>query len=332
MGILQRFFGPNPAKLAANGDVDGLVAVVGSEATSELRVEALHALAGFDEPTVQVMLVDSLGDSDPAMVEAAKGCLRELGEAAAGSLVEALGSDHGELCRELLLELGENAVEPLREACSHNEEAVRTMAMDGLFGLEGELDTDEVRETVFRTVLASLGDRSPSLRRRAAETLAERGDARAAKALAAQLKDGDEEVRNACREALAAIGSDAVLHLSDATRDRNPNARRLAADLLGELCVEGIDTTTRSEVLEALVQKVRDGQQEVREAVLGALEAIPADDVLEARLAELEDPECFEREEVIERVTTLLEHAAIAEANRSAALDRLRSLGYTADD
>jgi HEAT repeat protein len=332
MGVLQRLFGPNIGKLADNGDVAGLCSVVQSEAATELRTAAVGALAGFDDDGARATLAAALSDPEPSLASAAKAALRQHGAAAAGALVGALGGVAGEPARAMLVGLGEAGVEPLQDACSDGDEAAREHALAGLLELDRELGTPEVRETVFRTLLASLGDRSPGLRSTAAETLAELRDPRAGRALAAQLKDGQEEVREACRRALAALGETAVLHVADALSDSNLNARRLAAGILVDMDLDDLDLGTRTEVLKALLRRVDERDPELREAVARALEKVPADDVVATKLEYVAEPESANRDEALEYLRDLLEHAAISDDRRSAAVERLRGMGHEIGD
>jgi HEAT repeat protein len=224
MSLLDHLFGPKVAKLEEKSDVDGLIAVVSSDARDDLRVAAIEALARLDAVATAPALVAEISAADAQVATAADVAVRSLGPAASGALVDALAGEEAERVLAILLDLGDAAVEPLRGAAESSDERIRRRALDGLLELDRRLAMPEVREAVFRALLASLGDRSPACRVIAASGLEDLGDPRAGRALAAQLKDGDETVRAACRTALLMIGEDAVPNIVDALYDRNANS------------------------------------------------------------------------------------------------------------
>ena len=187
----------------------------------------------------------SLADIDSEVSLAAEKALTEMGTAPSAALVAALGGPGADSALRILLNLGQPAVEYLAGAYKDQDDEVRRRALDGLVELDARLDNDETREIFFRTLLAALGDRSPKHRVFAATQLEAIGDAKAGRGLAAQLKDGDESVRLACRRALAAIGEPAVPNLLDALADRNLNARKIAAELLGEVSCGDVEIDSR---------------------------------------------------------------------------------------
>jgi len=335
MNVLRRLFRPNIAKLKENRDLGKLRSVVASGAASELRVEAVEALAALADEPARTALVEAFVTGGDEVSQAAETALRNLGPEAAEQLAGAVGTAVGGRAVDALLDLGAAALEPLRSATGAADEKTRLQALDGLLELDRRLcGQEDVREPVFRTLLASLGDRSPACRARAASGLEAMGDGRAGRALAAQLKDRDEAVRGACRKALAALGATAVPHLVGALRDRNPNSRRLAAELLGETCSPAAAVDVRLEALAALVERARDGNAEIREAVGRALQRIPAGDAVASQLALLADPERGDRDATLELVKGLLEHAVADPGQRAAAIRRIRDLGFLreADD
>jgi len=331
MSLLQRFFGPKVPRLEEQGDIDGLIAVVESDVGDDTRIAALEALARLGDDRAVAALVAALGDASVNVAGAAETAVRALGPAAAEVLVVGLGGDLGDRVLAVLTDLKGAAVEPLRGATSAPDQQARLRALTGLLELEGRLEEPEVRETVFRTLLASLGDRSPVCRIVAASGLENLGDARAGRALAAQLKDGDEGVRTACFRALRMIGEPAVPYLVDALADRNSNSRRLAAELLGEVCGAHAETEDRREALAALVLRVEDRDADVSGAVLGALEAIPSAEVIAEQLELLADPERSDRDEILSFLTQLIDNASVDPDQRTAAVERIRSLGFTTE-
>jgi HEAT repeat protein len=329
MSLLQRLFGPNIDKLKERQDVDGLRAVIDSDASPEVKAAAVSALADIGDEPALAAVVEAFARASGELSQAAEAALKGLGPAAGDLLAGVLGQAVGERALAALLDLDEAALEPLCTAAGEGDDAARLQALEGLLALDRRLEGDEeVRETAFRTLLAALGDGSAACRSRAAAGLESYADERAARALAAQLKDGDEAVRAACRQALAGLGAGAVPHLADALRDRNPKSQRLAAELLGELGGGDVPGEDRLDALRALLERAGRGPVEIRTAVGQALERIPADDVLGGQLELLADPERGDRDEVLELIQGLLEHAAVSPGRRAAAERQVRDLGF----
>jgi HEAT repeat protein len=185
---------------------------------------------------------------------------------------------------------------------------------------------EATRELSFRAVLATLGDKAPQCRETAASGLADLGDPRAARALAAQLKDGDESVRAACRSTLATIGSPAVPYLADALADRNVNSKLLAAGLLAEIDSTPVEVQDRRAALSVLMDHMESKNEKLTESVAIAVRRIPAADVVNVQLERLEDPNSDDREETEEFVRTLLAHGGIDPSDRAAAERRLDAI------
>ena len=127
----------------------------------------------------------------------------------------------------------------------------------------------------MRALLAALGDRVGAIRTAAASKLGEMGEARAAKALAARLRDGDGAARGAAAAALERLGVVAVPALTDALRDRNPTSRLLAARLLSGLGPAVEVRAERVELVEALRAAVADRDPGVADAAAAALAGLP---------------------------------------------------------
>jgi HEAT repeat protein len=322
MAFLTKLFGPNIDKLKERGDGEALREIV-SGGKAEHRVEAISALVELEDGGASEALASALGDSDPAVDRAAESALRDLGVQAADALAAGLSRPIGDRALGLLRDLGDAGAEPLRNAAASDEEAGRRRAVSGLLDLAATTRDDATRELCFRTVLAALGDRAPACRARAARGLSSLGDPRAARALAAQLKDGDETVRAACRSTLAEIGSPAVPYLVDALADRNRNSRLLAAGLLAEIDTAPVEVQDRQALLVTLFDLLDSKDDALAEAASTAIGGIPAVDVIEAQLERLEDPNSDEREETESLVRRLLEHGAVDPVQREAANRRL---------
>lgn len=312
MGLFDRLLGPNINKLESNGDIDALAQLVTSDDRPDLRTAAVEALARIGGPQATQTLVEALFVDDPDAVRAAETAVTGFGSAAGTELVEALGQPGDDVALNILLKLDEEAVEFLRPACSQQNEGTRRKALGGLIELDARLDNPEVRETLFRALLAALGDRSAECRVLAASTLGDLGDDRASRALAAQLKDGDENVRTACRDTLETIGEPAVPYLLDALADRNANSRHLAAELLEAVCCSEVHTESRRVALSALADHASDSDTESAAAVRQALEAIPSDAVIVEQLDWLADPERSDHEEIEEFLALMLKYGGLS--------------------
>ncbi len=326
MGLLGNLFKPKIEKLRERGDIDGLETVLASNARTEQRIEAMDALVELGADNVGEALVATLGDADPAVDQAAEKALHGLGAAAAEALAAGLGQPIGDRALGLLLGLGDACGEPLQTAAQNDDEACRNRAIAGLLSIAGTTDDEATRELAFRTILAALGDKAPACRAVAASGLAAFGDPRAAKALAAQLKDGDETVREACRNTLSQIGSPAVPYLGYALADRNPNSRLLAAGLLAEVDAAPVGVEDRQAVLVTLMELIGTKDGDLGTAVATAVKRIPAADVIEMQLDRLEDPNSDEREETEDFVRQLLGHGAVDPREREAADRRLTEI------
>ncbi len=311
MGLFDKLLKPNITKLESHGNVEALANLVESDDRRDLRITAIEALARIGGPKATDSLVRTLGSDDADVAGSAGKAIAGLGLAAGSALVGALGGPGVDAAKGLLLNLGDEAVELLRGACSDQDEAIRLQALGALVDLDAGLDNDEVRESLFRALLAALGDRSAQCRMLAATRLETLGNAKAGRALASQLKDGDDTVRMACRQALLAIGEPAVPYLLDTLQDRNMNSRRLAAELLGEVCCDESAVDSRRIALLGLIDRASDSNTEIATAVHSALEKIPSDAVIAEQLEWLADPERSDHEEIEEFLTQMLEHGGL---------------------
>jgi HEAT repeat protein len=239
-----------------------------------------------------------------------------------------LSGPGGDAALGLLLNLGDQAIELLRGACSDQDEAIRLRALGALVELDTRLAHDEVRESLFRALLAALGDRSARCRVFAATRLEALSNPKAARALASQLKDGDDTVRAACRQALLAIGEPSVPYLLDALGDRNINSRRLAAELLGEICGGKVTVDSQRVALLGLIDRASDGNAEIATAIHRALEMIPSDAVIATQLEWLADPERSDHEEIGEFLTRMLAHGALDPESKNRIVERMSALGF----
>jgi HEAT repeat protein len=276
MGLIARVFGPNIDRLLADKDLDGLVQVL-SHKRSELRCQAVQALAELGGEQAVTGIIGALGDQDEQVNATATTCLRQLGQQAGPQLTAALGHEAETVSQAAFALLGELEPPPLASMVAilkDGNDQARDLATGLLVSQAPQTSDSDTREQLLRALLPVLGDRQPELRKRAADGLAEIGDERAARALAAQLKDGDETVRHACAEAMRRIGSPAIPYLLDALADRNANARALAAGLLAGLLPDEPEPGLRSSVVERLRQAVNDREPKVAASATDALDQL----------------------------------------------------------
>jgi len=326
MGLLERLFKPKIEKLRDRGDGAGLHTILASDAKTEHRVTAIEALVEMAGPDLAEVLVSRLGDQDPAVDGAAEKALRQLGASALEALTASLTSPVGDRTLDMVLELGDSGADSLRDASQSLEASGRRRALQGLLEIAQATSDDDIREISFRSLLAAVGDRSAECRSEAADGLNLFRDPRAARALAAQLKDGNEAVRQSCHTTLEGIGAAAIPDLTAALMERNPNSRLLAAELLGGVWSESVDLQDREAAVRTLLGLVDDRDDRVRQAVTTSLGRISVSEMVEAHLERIEDPTSFEREESAELIRQLLEHGAVEPVRRDAALERLSRL------
>lgn len=274
MGMLDALLGPNVQALRENGDVDALVELVGHD-RAKIRRRAIDALAELDDPRALKGIAPLIGHDDADIAEVARVRLRTGGDEALPILTDLLDDERPRIREDALTLL--RSVEPppldqLTRCLQHGNDWARAAAAGWLVELVAEVDQDG-REAVLGALRAAVGNKSPEVRILAASTLAAEGDTRAAKALAAQLKDGTDEVREACAAALAALGEDAIPATVTALGDRNPKARARAAHLLGEMGA-AVTGEPPAELVAGLQTAAEDGEETVREAAVAALRSL----------------------------------------------------------
>ncbi len=272
MGLFNRFLGPNIEKLEAKGDVEALLSLLGHE-KPDLRLASIKALLRMRNMAVIPVLIEALGAEDNELKTVAGEGLEAFGSDAHTPLAGALGDEQlGPGALDFLVQQKE--IPTLIEAFRKGEDAARLRAGGALVEIMPSLE-GENRDSTLQSMRAALGDRLPEIRRMAAELLGEMGDERATKALASQLKDGQDEVRKACVKALRQIGAPAIPHILNALDSRSPRARAEAADLLAEMAPK-LDQDTRSRVIEDLARASEDRDEHVRSRVGEALKILGA--------------------------------------------------------
>ncbi|HEY8368950.1 MAG TPA: HEAT repeat domain-containing protein [Thermodesulfobacteriota bacterium] len=158
-------------------------------------------------------------------------------------------------------------------------EAARALACDALGRLGAP--SDAARERVIPALIEALDDEAPRVRAAAVSALSRLRDARTIGPLAGRRADPDAEVRHAVACGLGGFDDPlAVDALVDLTRDASPAVRDWATFALGSLT-----TVTTPAVVEALVERLQDPDEQTREEAIVGLVARRADERVVAALA-----------------------------------------------
>ena len=152
-----------------------------------------------------------------------------------------------------LIRLGKSSVEPLINAMNKyydlREATAKALVKIGAPAVEPLTRTLKVKDW--------------DVRKRAAETLGNIGDARAVKPLIQTLRDKNFDVRDATAEALVKIGKPAVEPLIQTLKDKDWLVRRKAAQALGNIG----DTRAVESLIQALRDKIRYVRMDAAEAL-----------------------------------------------------------------
>ncbi|WP_199350892.1 tetratricopeptide repeat protein [Haliangium ochraceum] len=188
---------------------------------AELAAAVRTALGGHRDRVVRV-----LGDLDGAADHLTMGALtRELADAPAAQRGAA---------RAALARLGQAVLPAVAALAQHRDAEVRSLVLS----VAAKIDSPRGQALV----LAGLEDAQPAVRRAALRAateylrLHERGGEALAQAVAAQLADGDWEVRTAAAQAMGLLGAAARAEaLADAVGDENAYVRESATRALGRV-------------------------------------------------------------------------------------------------
>jgi HEAT repeat protein/beta-lactamase regulating signal transducer with metallopeptidase domain len=251
------------------------VAIGQSELPESIR-ETVKALTSSD-PSERALAACSLGKTGE--VSAIPFLIQALGDDTAISLVRcwdygtwspAMSSfkkpSPGEQAAIALASFGQQAVEPLVTALSHENPVVRRNAAWAIGETRGGSSTD--RRDAFEPLFAALSDEDAWVRRAAAFAFGEIRDPRAARALIAALGDSDYQVRDMAVYALGEMKeARAVEQLSQLLlKDDHWNLRVRAAWALGEIA--------DPQAVEALTAALNDEDGRVRSKAKWALSEI----------------------------------------------------------
>ncbi len=215
----------------------------------ETRAKAAVALgkAGKDARAAMPALLDALRDSDEKVRDLVADALDQAGPPAKDdfpALSTALRDDDPDVktyAVSALEELGEPSweeIDRVRELTKDPDPHVRAAAAKTLARMEKEM---------LESLRNRLKDSNPSTREEAAKALSNLGGAsdeaaqKAAASLMAAMSDDNEAVRLAVSKALSDFGAQVVPMLSEALRNRNVVARRMAINSLSAMGDNAID-------------------------------------------------------------------------------------------
>jgi HEAT repeat protein len=275
-----------------------------------VRWKVAEALGKIGDPQAIPALMEVLKDEDWRVRQAAADALGKIGDRqAVPALLETLKDWYGDVSRaaEALGEIGVPAVPALMEALKNWDWQVRWAAAWAL-GKIGDLQA-------VPALMEALKDEDKDVRQTAAEALGKIG-VPAVPALMEALKDEDwrvrqaaaralgeigdpqalpaliqalkdEYVREAVEEALGKIGVPAVPALIEALKDDDEDVRRAAAGALGEI--------GDPQAVPALIEALKDDDEYVRRAAVGALGKIGDLQAVPALLEALKDRDEYVR-------------------------------------
>lgn len=203
--------------------------------------EEVAALGARALPSVQAALRDS--NSEAERIKAALKACGIIGEAAAPAIPEvaALLAEPG-VTSEAALALsymGREALQPLREALTHDDPVVRRESLRSIGKLKDRAPLELA--VVLPSLIAGLADRDPGVRAVAATYLGiiHEGADQAIPALSKGLTDPDAEVRRASAAALGSFlpaeAAPALPALRKASTDRNEDVAREAGRTMVKL-------------------------------------------------------------------------------------------------
>jgi len=310
--------------------VDPLIAALQDEDTRARKLAA-RILGEIRHPCAAQALTQALEDVDGNVRKAAAGALEVIGigspralELLIATLLDKDGYLYKPIAEALCSIGGPHAVEPLIEASSNQEEAVREWVAEvvGMIGsgavtpLAAALRQDvwQMRQTAawalgmtddpeaMPPLVAALADKRPDVRIAAAWALGELANPAAAEPLIKAFKDNetDHDVRRLAAYALGEIGdSDAVKpHISDAVKlllaglkDEIWSVRKEAAEAFGKIGDLDAVKPYISGAVKPLMAALEDEDRSVREAAAWALGEIGDSNIVKMLIKVLKDGE-----------------------------------------
>ena len=219
-------FKPNVEKLAARGDVKGLVKALKNKGVYAAAAEALLNIGEAAVPT----LIEAMRSNDVDLGKAAAQAVSRFGKVAVPALITALKDERGGKDTVLLFI---NSIEG-----NHLLKATRVSNVNSALAEIGKAAMPALIEVMKDKDMHYLGNYTPQFWVGpgvwARLTLAQIGKA-AVTALIEVLRDNDEWIRNEAAFALAEIGKAAVPALNEALKDNDERVCNEAAQVLKRL-------------------------------------------------------------------------------------------------
>ena len=257
--------GTDPLKVYKGKSVAAWVAAV-KRPDGKFNLKAIRVLKelGPDAHGAVPVLIKALDDKEAGGLAAE--VLAAMGPAAKDAipcLISAFRESNGRPYARpyrTLVHIGEPAI-PALKAVMRKESAAGMYAADAL---------GDMGEVGMAVLIAALGDKSVTVRRNAARTLAcmNPGAVEALEPLTKALSDDDKDVRRAAADALGAIGADAkaaVPELRRVLNDGVPEVRGAAIEALQNVGAEA------KAAIPDLIEALNDTAAEVRAAAIDAL-------------------------------------------------------------
>jgi HEAT repeat protein len=233
-GTMPLFGPPDVNKLAANGDVPGLIGALGYAKSWPVQSRAASALGKSRDPRAVEPLILALRDKMVPVRERAAEALGRLGDPrAVEPLIVLLGEPSISLRKIAAVSLGQirdpRAVEPLIVLLGDQDKDLRqtvTLVLGQLALVMGQIHDPSAVDPL----IVLLGNKNKDLRKTAAVSLGQIGDARAVEPLVAVLYDDPAAVA-----ALVRIGAPSVKLLIESLRSGYDFVREPASTALIEI-------------------------------------------------------------------------------------------------
>jgi len=249
VGVFDSILKINVEEMKAKKDVEGLIQALKNKRNVYIRRDAASALGDTGDARAIDPLVESLGDPNKDVRNAAVEAIGKLGgdPRAVELLLDFLKDKRSIIREEAASALGKvghkNAVDPLIQALKDESWLVRQNAATSL----GMIPDARAVEPLIQV----LKDEDKDIRQIAVSALGNIGDARATEALIQTLKDEDKDIRQTAASALGNTGdAKAVEALIQTLKDESARVRYQA--------VESLEKIGDSRAVEPLIQALKD--------------------------------------------------------------------------
>jgi HEAT repeat protein len=269
----------------------------------DMRSFAAKALSETKDQSVIQPLIQALGDSSWKVRKNSAESLLSMGNMVIKPVVQALRNDNEDVrywATKILGEMGEDGIEPLIILLSKGNKDMRFFAAEALGESSNPLAIEKLIE--------ALGDKSWSVRKNAAKSLQNVGEA-SIQPLAAALSHINPDVRHWASRILGRIGNKAIASLIKQLKDSDNEVRTLTKDVIdsiGDLAVE------------PLISILEKGDREMRKNAAEALGNTKSERAIKPLIRSLADESWFVRKNAAE---ALEEMGKIAVSHLTKALE-----------